>query len=38
MKVAARTVTIKSGKTIELALLPSGGAALRFTPVKKWAS
>ena len=34
-KVAAKTMTIKSGKPIILTLQPSGGAALHFKPVTK---
>lgn len=34
-KVAAKTMTIKSGKPITLTLQPSGGAALHFKPVTK---
>lgn len=34
-KVAAKTMTIKSGKPIILTLQPSGGAALHFKPVEK---
>lgn len=33
-KVAASTITVKGGKTITLHLQPSGGAALRFVPIK----
>lgn len=34
-KVAATTQTIKAGKEIKLSLVPSGGAALHFKPLKK---
>ena len=34
-KVAATTQTIKAGREIRLTLVPSGGAALHFKPVKK---
>lgn len=34
-KVAAKTMTIKTGKPITLQLQPSGGAALHFKPVSK---
>ncbi len=34
-KVSSKTITMKSGKPIELQLQPSGGAALHFKPVRK---
>lgn len=34
-KVTATRQTIKAGKEIKLALIPSGGAALHFKPIKK---
>lgn len=33
-KVGVKNMTVKSGKDIKLELLPSGGAALRFIPIK----
>lgn len=32
-QVSAKTLRVKSGKDITLRLIPSGGAALRFTPI-----